>query len=101
MLGGGGLCGRPWLARADPFGVHSRAVSRLSPFRRNPATGKIVVGNPLDHLPSLQVRPGVVVLLAVLLGSTAFDSFSSSPTWRAFADGLSRHLGAPGGVSSS
>jgi hypothetical protein len=47
------------------------------------------------------VRPGVVVLLAVLLGSTAFDSFSSSPTWRAFADRISRGFGMPATVSSS
>lgn len=90
MLIGAWLCGQRWLARADPFGVYSMAVSRLSPFRRNPDTRKIVVANPLDHLPSLPVRPGVVVMLAVLLGSTAFDSFSSSPTWRNFADRLAR-----------
>jgi hypothetical protein len=101
MLVGAWLCGQRWLGRADPFGVYSMAVSRLSPFRRNPQTQNIVVGNPLDHLPSLPVRPGVVVLLAVLLGSTAFDSFSSSPTWRGFADRLAHDMGAPGALSSS
>lgn len=101
MLAGAWLCGQRWLARADPFGVYSMAVSRLSPFRRNPETGRIVVGNPLDHLPSLPVRPGVVVLLAVLLGSTAFDSFSSSPTWRGFADRLTRDVGVSPTVASS
>ncbi|WP_102417632.1 hypothetical protein [Mycobacterium sp. 4858] len=101
MLVGAWLCGQRWLARADPFGVYSMAVSRLSPIRRNPRSGEIVVGNPLDHLPSLPVRPGVVVLLAVLLGSTAFDSFSSSPTWRGFADGLSRGMGLTPTLSSS
>ncbi|OBI38311.1 hypothetical protein [Mycobacterium colombiense] len=101
MLVGAWLCGQRWLARADPFGVYSMAVSRLSPFRRNPETGKIVFGNPLDHLPSLPVRPGVVVLLAVLLGSTAFDSFSSSPTWRGFSDQLTREFGAPPTPASS
>ena len=101
MLVGAWLCGQRWLARADPFGVYSVAVSRLSPFRRNPETGAIVVGNPLDHLPSLPVRPGVVVLLAVLLGSTAFDSFSSSPTWRGFSDQLTREFGAPATPASS
>ncbi|OBA77764.1 hypothetical protein A9W99_04360 [Mycobacterium sp. 1164966.3] len=102
MLIGAWLCGQRWLARADPFGVYSVAVSRLCPFRRNPDTGRLVVGNPLDHLPSLPVRPGVVVLLAVLLGSTAFDSFSSSPTWRNLADRLARAAhGVPASVSSS
>ncbi|MGZ4577057.1 MAG: hypothetical protein ACXVX1_04945 [Mycobacterium sp.] len=101
MLGGAWLCGQRWLARADPFGVYSMAVSRLSPFRRNRETGNIVIGNPLDHLPSLPVRPGVVVVLAVLLGSTAFDSFSSSPTWRGFADRLGRALGLAPALSSS
>ncbi|BBY20920.1 hypothetical protein [Mycobacterium stomatepiae] len=90
LLGGAWLCGQGWLARAYPFGVYSMAVSRLSPFRRSTATGQIVIGNPFDHLPSLPVRPGVVVMLAVLLGSTAFDSYSSSPTWRNFADEVSR-----------
>jgi hypothetical protein len=101
MLAGAWVCGQRWLARGDPFGVYSMAVSRLSPFRRNPDTGKIVIGNPLDHLPSLPVRPGVVVLMAVLLGSTAFDSFSSSPTWRDFADQLSRNLHVQPALSSS
>lgn len=101
MLGGAWLYGQRWLARADPFAVYSMAVSRLSPFRRNRETGRIVVGNPLDHLPSLPVRPGVVVLLAVLLGSTAFDSFSASPTWRGFADRLTRDVGASPAVASS
>ncbi|OBH91621.1 hypothetical protein A5680_00205 [Mycobacterium sp. E2989] len=101
MLVGAWLCGQRWLARADPFGVYSMAVSRLSPFRRNPETGRIVVGNPLDHLPSLPVRPGVVMVLAVLLGSTAFDSFSASPTWRGFADKASRGIGLAPAASSS
>ena len=101
MLAGAWLCGQRWLARADPFGVYSMAVSRLCPFRRDPNSGNIVIGNPLDHLPSLPVRPGVVVLLAVLLGSTAFDSFSSSPTWRGFADQTSRAFGMPPTLSSS
>ena len=101
MLVGAWVCGQRWLARADPFGVYSMAVSRLCAFRRNPDTGRIVVGNPFDHLPSLPVRPGVVVLLAVLLGSTAFDSYSSSPTWRGFADRLTRAFGLAPQLSSS
>src|ERR1700759_2038982 len=73
LLGGAWLCGQRWFARVDPFGVYSMVVSRLSPFRRNPETRRIAIGNPFDHLLSLPIRPGVVALLAVLLGSTAFD----------------------------
>jgi hypothetical protein len=93
LLGGAWLCGQRWFARVDPFGVYSMAVSRLSPFRRNQETGRIVIGNPFDHLLSLPIRPGVVAVLAVLLGSTAFDSFSSSVTWRNFADRLPKAVG--------
>jgi len=92
LLVGAWLCGQHWFARVDPFGVYSMAVSRLSPFRRNPQTRQIAIGNPFDHLPSLPIRPGVVAILAVLLGSTAFDSFSSSVTWRNFADGLAKSI---------
>ena len=60
-------------------------ASRLSPLRRNP-DGRIAIGNPFDHLPSMPVRPGTVAVLAVLLGSTAFDSFSAMPQWRNFVD---------------
>jgi hypothetical protein len=93
LLGGAWLCGQRWFARVDPFGVYSMAVSRLSPFRRDPETGRIAIGNPFDHLVSLPIRPGVVAILAVLLGSTAFDSFSSSATWRNFADRLAKGIG--------
>lgn len=77
-------CGERWLSNADPFEVYSIVASRLSPLRRS--GGRIVVGNPFDHLPSLPVRPGVVAVLATLLGSTAFDSFSAMPQWRNFVD---------------
>ncbi|MGV0797701.1 hypothetical protein ABQF26_12080, partial [Mycolicibacterium elephantis] len=65
---------------------YSIAVSRLSPWRRDPRSGLVALGNPFDHLPSLPVRPGVVAIMAVLLGSTAFDSFSAQPRWRNFVD---------------
>ena len=89
MLAGVGVFGDRWLTRGDPFDVYSVVVCRLSPFRRDPASGRIAIGNPFDHLPSLPIRPGLVVVLAVLLGSTAFDSFSATPGWRNLVDGLS------------
>lgn len=80
-------CGPGWSARADPFEVYSVVASRLSPFRRN-ADGRIAVGNPFNNLLTLPIRPGTVAVLSVLLGSTAFDSFSAMPQMRGFVDDL-------------
>jgi hypothetical protein len=84
-LAGTLVFGDRWCARADPFEVYGVVASRLSPLRRN-SDGRIAIGNPFDHLPSMPVRPGTVAVLAVLLGSTAFDSFSAMPQWRNFVD---------------
>jgi hypothetical protein len=84
-LAGALCCGARWCARADPFEVYSVVASRLSVLRRN-RDGRIAIGNPFDHLPSLPVRAGTLTVLAVLLGSTAFDSFSATPQWRGFVD---------------
>lgn len=83
-------CGQRWLESADPFEVYGTLVSKLSPLRRH--HGRMVLGNPFDHLPSVPVRPGLVAVLSVLLGSTAFDSFSAMPQWRNFVDA---HSGSP------
>lgn len=96
-LTGAIVCGEKWFGRADPFEVYSVVASRFSAFRRNPHSGRIEIGNPFDHLPSLPVRPGTVTVLAVLLGSTAFDSFSASPDWRNFVDHVA-HSGAAASV---
>jgi hypothetical protein len=85
-LTGAIVCGDKWFGRADPFEVYSVVASRFSAFRRNPRSGLIEIGNPFDHLLSLPIRPGTVTMLAVLLGSTAFDSFSAMPVWRNFVD---------------
>ena len=89
------VCGPRWCARADPFEVYSMVASRCAPWRRNP-DGRIAIGNPFDRLLSLPVRPGIVAVLAVLLGSTAFDSFSAIPGWRSFVDA---HADGPWGAS--
>ncbi|SIR99577.1 hypothetical protein [Williamsia sterculiae] len=86
------ICGETWLDRADPFGVYSLVTSRLSMFRRDVRTGRLVVTSPLNNLPSLPVRPGTVALLAVLLGSTAYDSFSAFPSWKRFVAELTSGL---------
>ncbi|CAN3131506.1 hypothetical protein ACNUDN_26730 [Mycobacterium sp. smrl_JER01] len=96
-LAGALWCGPRWCARADPFEVYSGVAARLSPMRRN-TDGRIAIGNPFDHLLSLPVRPGIVAVLAVLLGSTAFDSYSATPQFRNFVDGVTDSAAAASAV---
>ena len=80
----GVVLGPAWFDRGDPFDVYSAIVARLSPFVRD---GRWDLHDPLRSLPTLPVLPGLVPVLAVLLGSTAFDSFSGSEAWQSRAPG--------------
>lgn len=80
MLLGGALFGARWFGRADGFEVFSTLVGRLSVFGRR-ADGRLVVRNPLQGLDTVPALPGVVAVVAVLLGTTAFDGLSNSPWW--------------------
>lgn len=82
MLVGGALFGNTFYARADPFEVYSTLVSRLSVWGRR--DGVLVVRSPLANLDATPVRPGLVAVVAVLFGSTAFDSFQDSTRWITF-----------------
>ena len=83
MLLGAAVYGDRWLARADPFEVYSTLVGHLSVWGRS-ATGRLVVVNPLRNLARVVPAAGLVAVVAVLLGSTAFDSFRESTTWVRF-----------------
>ena len=73
--------------RFDPDKPGRPLLRRVTTLVDAPATRwAVAIGNPFDHLPSLPVRAGTVAVLAVLLGSTAFDSFSATPQWRGFVD---------------
>ncbi|WP_375000520.1 hypothetical protein [Aeromicrobium sp. CTD01-1L150] len=73
------VAGPRWLDRADPFDAYSALVAHLSPFVRN---RRPELHNSLRSLVHVPVAPGLVTLVAVLLGSTAFDSFAASQTWQ-------------------
>jgi hypothetical protein len=87
LLLGSVAFGRRWFASADPFEVFSTLVARLSPFGRR-TDGVLVVRNPLENLDGLAPAPGLVAVIAVLFGSTGFDSFSESPFWTSYAQGI-------------
>jgi hypothetical protein len=79
MLVGGAVFGSRFHERADPFEVYSTLVSRLSPWAV--VDGRVVLRSPLANLATTPPSPGLVAVIGVLFGSTAFDSFSGSIFW--------------------
>jgi hypothetical protein len=74
------LFGQRWFARCDGFEVFSALIGRLSPLGRR-SDGAIVLRNPLDNLDATPQLPGLAAVVGVMLGSTAFDSFTSTTWW--------------------
>lgn len=83
MLLGAAVYGDIWLARADPFEVYSTLIGKLSVWGRD-RRGRLVTRSPLANLATVTPRPGLVAVVAVLLGSTAYDSYRETLTWVRF-----------------
>jgi hypothetical protein len=87
MLVGSAVFGDTWLSRADPFEAYSDLLAKLSPWARRD-DGALVWRSPLANLATTRARPGLVAMVAVLFGSTAFDSYKDKPSWVNFATDL-------------
>lgn len=88
VLVGAAIFGDAWIAAADPFEAYSTLVAHLSPFGRT-ADGTLVARSPLRNLDGVPPVPGLVATVAILVGSTAYDSFQDSVAWVRFSQGLS------------
>jgi hypothetical protein len=86
---GGAVFGSRWIAQADPFEAYSTLVGRLSLFGRREDDGALVLRSPLNNLDGVRPAPGLVGVVAVLLGSTAFDSFKDSSAWLQYSQSSS------------
>jgi hypothetical protein len=82
MLIGAAVFGDEWLERADPFEVYSNLLAKLSPWGRD--GDRLVVRSPLANLATVVPRSGLVAVVAVLFGSTAFDSYKDTIAWQRF-----------------
>jgi hypothetical protein len=80
MLVASMVFGEAWFDRADAFEAYSSLIGRLSPLGRR-GDGKLVLRNPFNGLAGLPVSPGLVAVVSVMLGSTAYDGFSGSTLW--------------------
>ncbi|HEU4701788.1 MAG TPA: fenitrothion hydrolase [Conexibacter sp.] len=70
---------RTWSERADAFGVYFGLCARISIWETR---GRELCVRPLlSGLPRLELLPGTVAVLAVLIGSTTFDGASNGVLW--------------------
>jgi hypothetical protein len=77
---GASIYGMHWFDKGDGFEVYSSFIGRLSIFGRRD-DGRLVLRNPLDGIAGVQIAPGFVAVVAVLIGSTAFDGISRTTWW--------------------
>ncbi len=82
MLLGGLIFGARWFERADAFEVFSTLAAKLSVWHVR--DGRLLVRSPLANLDTTDVGPGLVGVVAILFGSTAFDSFKDALPWVRF-----------------
>jgi hypothetical protein len=89
-----------WNRYGDGFGVFYGMLARISPLRW--AREGLFVRRPLSGLTTLDIVPGTVALLCVIIGTTSFDGFSAGPAWSTIVDGLIdfwRSVGFPQGTA--
>ncbi|TAK68972.1 MAG: hypothetical protein EPO13_09455 [Actinomycetota bacterium] len=84
VLVGAIMFGSRWIDRADGFELYSTLLGRLSLLSRAD-DGRWVWRSPLASLSRTPAVAGLAGFVVVMLGSTAFDGFSNSPTWFAWA----------------
>jgi hypothetical protein len=70
---------RAWLEGGEAFNVYFGLLGRISPF--GIVDGRIVVRPPLSGLTRLNVVPGTLAFISVMLGSVGFDSVSRTSFW--------------------
>jgi len=73
------MFGQRWIGAADPFEAYASTLAQMSIFRR--VGDQIRLVNPLAGLNAWHPPPGSTAVVAALLGSTAFDSFTNTTSW--------------------
>jgi hypothetical protein len=79
-----------WTENGEAFAVYFGLLARIAPFGEREDGGRLVVRWPFTGLSRLEPVPGLLAFIAVMLGSVAFDGFSSTATWVDFRANLMR-----------
>ncbi|WP_199547050.1 hypothetical protein [Streptomyces sp. N35] len=72
--------GARWFTQGDAFEAYSTLFARLSLIGRR-RDGRLALRNPFHGLDATPPVPGLVATVCVMLGSTAYDGYSDSPSW--------------------
>jgi hypothetical protein len=80
--------GREYLLFGDPFTAWSSLYGSLSPLGRR-TDGRWVLRTPLHGPLQVPIRPGLVAVTSVMLGTTAYDGFSGETRWYTFVQSSS------------
>ena len=68
-----------WIERGEGFSVYFNLFSRLSVFETR--DGVLGLRAPLSGLTSLRPQPGLVAVVALMIGTVSFDGFSEQQAW--------------------
>ncbi len=80
--------GRRAAREGEPFEAWSRLYGSLSPLGRR-GDGRWVLRSPLQGANAVALRPGLLAVTSVMLGSTAYDGFSNEARWYGFVQSSS------------
>ena len=80
-IGAAAFGSEKWFSNGDGFSVDFMLLSRISWLGRR-EDGNIVARVPLSGLSVSDPTPGMIPMVAVMLGSTFFDGFSRTSIWQ-------------------
>jgi len=76
-----------WSRRGEAFGVYFNLFARVGPWVRRDA--QVGLRKPLSGLAKVHTERGIVLLLAVMIGTVTFDGASEAPLWTSVVPHLS------------
>jgi hypothetical protein len=86
VLAGANRFGAGWVRVGDGFAVLFSLLGALAPLHRD-GGGRLRLRWPGAGLAAVEIRPGTLGVVLVLLGGTAFDGFSRTDLWGDQVDG--------------
>jgi hypothetical protein len=78
----------PWANRAEGFAVYFGLFGRIAPFEVR--DGVLGVRRPLSGLAHVEIAPGLVAVVATMIGAVTFDGFKEGPIFTLWTPDLSR-----------